>query len=123
MKTINKIDDYLVEKINKRIVKSKLQTLDRTIDDFIEYLEGKIDIIDDTMYPVFKRKLEQLLADLTKEHGEFMLALRNIAAALDRGPKVIAMDRGTAKGTSVDQRSVDTEEEEVEKVETKEEKV
>jgi hypothetical protein len=109
MKAIKKIDTYLTEKKNKRLIKSKLQSLDRTIDDFIMYLENKIDIIDDTQYPVFKRKMEQLLADTVKEHGEFLLAMRNIAAALDRGPMIIAQDRGAAKGVNVVQKAMDTE--------------
>jgi len=114
MKAIKKIDTYLTEKKNKRLIKSKLQKLDREIDDFIMYLENKIDVIDDTQYPVFQRKMEQLLADTVKEHGEFILAMRNIAAALDRGPMIIAQDKGAAKGVNVAQKAMDTEEPEEE---------
>ena len=114
MKAIKKIDTYLTEKKNKRLIKSKLQKLDREIDDFIMYLETKIDVIDDTQYPVFMRKMEQLLADTVKEHGEFILAMRNIAAALDRGPMIIAQDKGAAKGVNVAQKAMDTEEPEEE---------
>lgn len=123
MKAIKKIDTYLTEKKNKRLIKSKLQKLDREIDDFIMYLENKIDVIDDTQYPVFQRKMEQLLADTVKEHGEFILAMRNIAAALDRGPMIIAQDKGAAKGVNVAQKAMDTEEPEEEEEFIEEEEI
>jgi len=123
MKTSDKIDTYLTEKKNKMLIKGKLQKLDREIDKFILYLENKIDVIDDAQYPVFQRKMEQLLADTTKEHGEFMLALRNVAAALDRGPMIIAADKGVAKGVNVAQKATDTEDAEEEAVEDEEEVV
>jgi hypothetical protein len=101
------------------LIKGKLQKIDRTIDEFILYLENKIDMIDSAQYPVFQQKMEQLLADTTKEHGEFMLAMRNVSAALDRGPMIIAIDKGMAKGVNVAQKATDTEdvEEDVEEEE------
>jgi len=110
--TTDKIENYLTEKENRRLVRSKLQILDRIIDDFINYLEDKIDIIDESLHPVHKRNMEKLLANTTKEHGEFLLALRNVAAALDRGPNVIPDVKGTAKGLPVDAVQPDTEQEE-----------
>jgi hypothetical protein len=109
------------KKKNKMLIKGKLQKLDRTIDEFVLYLENKIDMIDSAQYPVFQQKMEQLLADTAKEHGEFMLAMRNVSAALDRGPMIIATDRGMAKGVNVAQKATDTEDVEGEKEEPEEE--
>lgn len=123
MQTTKKIDKYLTEKQNKMLIKGKLQKLDRVVDEFILYLEKKIDVIDDFQHPVFKQKMEQLLADTTKEHGEFMLAMRNVAAALDRGPMIIAVDKGMAKGVNVAQKATDVEDVEEEEVEEVEDEV
>ena len=109
------------KKKNKMLIKGKLQKLDRTIDEFVVYLENKIDAIDSAQYPVFQRKMEQLLADTTKEHGEFMLAMRNVSAALDRGPMIIAIDKGMAKGVNVAQKATDTEDVEGEEDDPEEE--
>jgi len=81
----NKFKKYLVESKGK--MKPKLKLLDDKIEKFIEDIEKQIDAIDDN--PVFQRKLNQLLVDMSKEHGEFILALRSIVAALDRGGQVV----------------------------------
>lgn len=77
----DKFKEYLVEGKDK--LKPKLKLLDDKIESFIEKIEKKIDDIDDN--PVFQKKMNQLLVDMSKEHGEFILAIRAIVAALDRG--------------------------------------
>lgn len=78
-----KFKDYLVEETNKPKLKPKLHKVDDKIETFIEMIEKRIDEIDDN--PIFQKKMNQLLVDMSKEHGEFMLALRAVVAALDRG--------------------------------------
>jgi len=77
----DKFKDYLIEEKVK--LKPKLHKVDDKIESFIEVIESKIDEIDDN--PLFQKKMNQLLVDMSKEHGEFMLALRAVVAALDRG--------------------------------------
>lgn len=79
----DKFKDYLVEESNKPKLKPRLHKVDDKIETFIEMIESRIDEIDDN--PIFAKKMNQLLVDMSKEHGEFMLALRSIVAALDRG--------------------------------------
>ena len=81
----NKFKNFLTE--GKVKLKPKLHTLDNKIETFIETIEKQIDKIEDN--PVFQRKLNQLLVDLSKEHGEFILALRALVAALDRGAQMV----------------------------------
>jgi len=83
----DKFKDYLVE--SKTKLKPKLHLLDDKIEKFIEDIEKRVDEIDDN--PVFQRKLNQLLVDMSKEHGEFILALRSVVAAMDRGSQVVPM--------------------------------
>ena len=81
-----KFKGYLVEE-SKPKLKPKLHLLDDKIEKFIEDIESRVDKVEDN--PVFQRKMNQLLVDMSKEHGEFMLALRSIVAAMDRGSQVI----------------------------------
>ena len=81
----DKFKDYLVE--GKEKLKPKLHLLDDKIETFIEKIEKRVDEIEDN--PVFQRKMNQLIVDMSKEHGEFILALRSVVAAMDRGGQVI----------------------------------
>lgn len=81
----DKFKDYLVE--GKEKLKPKLHLLDDKIEGFIERIEKRVDEIEDN--PIFQRKMNQLIVDMSKEHGEFVLALRSVVAALDRGSQVI----------------------------------
>ena len=81
-----KFKGYLVEE-SKPKLKPRLHLLDDKIEKFIEDIESRIDKVEDN--PVFQRKMNQLLVDMSKEHGEFILALRSVVAAMDRGSQVI----------------------------------
>ena len=83
----DKFKDYLVE--GKEKLKPRLHLLDDKIEKFIENIESRIDEIEDN--PIFQRKMNQLLVDMSKEHGEFILALRSVVAAMDRGSQVVPM--------------------------------
>ncbi len=83
----DKFKDYLVE--GKEKLKPKLHLLDDKIEKFIEGIEERVDEIEDN--PIFQRKMNQLLVDMSKEHGEFILALRSVVAAMDRGGQVVPM--------------------------------
>lgn len=75
-----KFKGYLVE--GKEKLKPRLHLLDDKIEKFIEDIEARVDKVEGN--PVFQRKMNQLIVDLSKEHGEFILALRSIVAAMDR---------------------------------------
>lgn len=60
----------------------KLHDLDDKIEDFIDSLEDQIMSVEDN--PVFVKKAQQLLADMSKEYSEFIMALRAIVNAVDR---------------------------------------
>jgi len=97
----DKFKDYLVE--GKEKLKPRLHLLDDKIEKFIENIESRIDEIEDN--PVFQRKMNQLLVDMSKEHGEFILALRSVVAAIDRGGQVVPMLKRhefAARGISAD---------------------
>ena len=97
----DKFKDYLVE--GKEKLKPRLHLLDDKIEKFIENIESRIDEIEDN--PVFQRKMNQLLVDMSKEHGEFILALRSVVAAMDRGGQVVPMLKRhefAARGISAD---------------------
>ena len=76
-----KFKGYLVEE-SKPKLKPRLHLLDDKIEKFIEDIEARVDKVEGN--PVFQRKMNQLLVDLSTEHGQFILALRSIVAAMDR---------------------------------------
>jgi hypothetical protein len=113
-----KLKDYLIE--GKEKLKPKLSLLDDKIEKFIEMLEKRVDNIEDN--PVFQRKMNQLLVDMSKEHGEFILALRSVVAALDRGAQVIPSlkrHKFDARGVRPDEPTEFVEEPEGEPIEEK----
>lgn len=65
----------------------QLHALDDTIEDFIDKVEDEIMSTEDN--PVFVKKAHQLLADMSKEYSEFILALRSIVNAVDRKEKIL----------------------------------
>jgi hypothetical protein len=75
----------------KKEVKTKilpeLHSLDMQIEEFIENLEEKINGVKNN--PNFVRKAHQLLANMSKEYSEFILALRSVVNALDRTGQII----------------------------------
>jgi len=82
-------------------LKKELINLDNDIDKYIEKLEDEIDEMDDN--PTFKYKLSQMLANMQKEYGEFILALRQIVNTLGSGIQIIPKERGHAKGAIPDE--------------------
>lgn len=74
----------------------KLHVLDDVIEDFIDVLEDEIMGVEGN--PVFVKKAHQLLADMSKEYSEFMMALRSIVNAVDRKEKILpAFEKGESK--------------------------
>jgi hypothetical protein len=65
----------------------KLHALDDQIEDFVDGLEDEIMAVEDN--PMFVKKAHQLLADMSKEYSEFIMALRAIVNAVDRKEKVL----------------------------------
>jgi hypothetical protein len=65
----------------------KLHELDDKIEEFIDSLEGKIMDVDDN--PMFVKKAQQLLADMSKEYSEFIMALRAVVNSVDRKGQVL----------------------------------
>lgn len=81
MSIIDKIDEAVNKETVEMKVRHKLKELDSTIDDFLDILEDSAMQIDNN--PTFQAQVLQLLADTTKEHGEFMMAMKRVATALD----------------------------------------
>lgn len=80
--------DILTEKEEKNSkMLDKLHGLDDTIEDFISGLEDKINAIEDN--PMFIKKAHQLLANMSKEYSEFIMALRGVVNAVDRKGQVL----------------------------------
>lgn len=65
----------------------KLHVLDDEIESFIGKLEDEIMGIEDN--PVFIKKAHQLIADMSKEYSEFIMALRSIVNAVDRKGQIL----------------------------------
>jgi hypothetical protein len=88
-----KLRQHLLEgktpKKNGKMLK-KLHELDDRIEDFVDGLEDEI-MKTEGDNPVFVKKAQQLLADMSKEYSEFIMALRAIVNAVDRREKVIPM--------------------------------
>lgn len=66
---------------------NKLHELDDKIEDFVDGLEDEIMKVDDN--PMFVKKAQQLLADMSKEYSEFIMALRAIVNAVDRKGQIL----------------------------------
>lgn len=96
-------------------VRRKLQILDDKIDDYMDMIKVEIDKLDEN--PVYQRNMYQLLADTTKEHSEFLMALKRTAASLDSGSMVMPKARPSAKEPgNFDQDGDEEEEQEQESV-------
>ena len=65
----------------------KLHDLDDKIEEFIDGLEDEIMSTEDN--PMFIKKANQLLADMSKEYSEFIMALRAIVNAVDRKGQIL----------------------------------
>lgn len=65
----------------------KLHVLDDQIEDFIDQIEDEIMAVEGN--PVFVKKAHQLLADMSKEYSEFIVAIRAIVNAVDRKEKIL----------------------------------
>lgn len=92
---------------SKKGFRRKVQLLDDRIDDLIDEIEKKIDKIDDN--PTFQSKMYQELANTTKEHSEFLMAMKRVASALDSGAKVIASSKGKANPFGGQSKAIDQE--------------
>jgi len=84
---------------SKNGMRRKAQILEDRIDDFIDEIEKKIDTIQEN--PTFQTKMFQMLADMNKEHAEFIMAAKTICATLDSGAKVLPKTKPVAKGNKV----------------------
>jgi hypothetical protein len=78
-----------VKKDNKKNGKmlNQLHDLDNKIEDFIQKLEAKIDAVKDN--PTFQQKAHNLLADMSREYAEFIIALRAVVNAVDRKSQIV----------------------------------
>jgi len=84
--TKKKNDDTKKNGKNKKML-NKLHELDDRIEEFIDSLEDQIIAVEDN--PMFVKKAHQLLADMSKEYSEFIMALRAIVNAVDRKGQVL----------------------------------
>lgn len=77
---------------SKKGYRRKVQLIDDRIDDLIDDIEKKIAKEDEN--PVYQRKLYQMLADMNKEHGEFLMSIKRIASTIDSGSKTVPLTKG-----------------------------
>lgn len=106
---ISKGYDKLLMKESTKGVRRKLQVLDDTIDDYMDMIKSEIDKLEEN--PVYQRNMYQLLADTTKEHSEFLMALKRTAASLDSGSMVMPKAKPFAKPNQQNFDQEDGEEE------------
>lgn len=98
---MNKLREALLSEANTKNSKSngngkmlvKLHSLDDKIEEFINELEEKIMNVEDN--PTFIKKANQLLANMSKEYSEFIMALRAIVNAVDRKGKILPIFKNT----------------------------
>lgn len=74
---------------NKGKMLSKLHQLDDQIEDFIDNLEDEVNKTQDN--PTFVKRCNTLLANMSKEYSEFIMALRAVVNAIDRKSKIAPM--------------------------------
>ena len=67
---------------------TKLHELDDKIEEFIDSLEDEI-MSAQAENPVFVKKAQQLIADMSKEYSEFIMALRSVVNAADRKGQLV----------------------------------
>lgn len=84
---MGKLRTFLNEDNNSRKMLKQLHVLDDEIENFIGKLEDEIMGMEDN--PVFIKKAHQLIADMSKEYSEFIMALRSIVNAVDRKGQVL----------------------------------
>ena len=68
-------------------MRREAQVVEDQVDDFFDKVEAEIGKIKDN--PVLQKQLHQMLADLSKEQGEFLMAMKRICGVLDSGSKTI----------------------------------
>lgn len=95
MDILNKIDEAVSKEKDSAKVRNFLKDLDGTIDDFMDMLESKAMEIEEN--PMFQQQVLQLLADTTKEHGEFLMSLKRVAQALDSKSQKLGMIKPEGK--------------------------
>jgi hypothetical protein len=81
---------------SKKTLKNSLRKLEDQMDQFIEEVEGEIEKIEDN--PSFRYSISLMLANIEKEQGEYILALRQIVQTIGKKAGVIPQVRGHAKG-------------------------
>jgi len=73
----------------------KVQLLDDRIDNLIDDIEKKIQKEEEN--PTYQRQLFQMLANMNKEHNEFVMSIKRVAATIDGGSKTIPQTKGQAQ--------------------------
>ena len=86
-------------------MRRKAQIIEDRIDDFFDEIEKKIEGL--TEHPVFQNKAQQMLADTTKEHNEFVMALKQICQTLDSAGKTMPNTKPHAKEFMPDQQGAE----------------
>jgi len=84
---IQKVYEGRVLNEAKSGMRREAQILEDAVDDFHDQIEKEVEKIQDN--PVLQKQLHQLRADLMKEQGEFISALKRICSVLDSGSKTI----------------------------------
>ena len=100
MRDIGISNDNIYEKYQEVMNEStkgyrrKVQLLDDRIDNLIDDIEKKITKEEDN--PTYQRQLYQMVANMNKEHNEFIMSIKRVASTIDGGSKTIPQTKGQA---------------------------
>jgi len=83
-------------KKSKVVLKSGLRKLEDHMEEFIDNIEDEIEKIEDN--PSFQYSIGLMLANMEKEQGEYILALRQVVQTIGKKAGIIPQTRAHAKG-------------------------
>jgi Mg2+ and Co2+ transporter CorA len=92
---------------SKKALRNGLRVLEDHMDKFVEDIENEIEKIEDN--PSFQYSIGLMLANLEKEQGEYILALRQVVQTIGKKAGIIPQVRAHAKG-AVPPENTDDEE-------------
>jgi len=97
-------------KKSKVVLKKELAKLDDHMDSFVEMIENEIEKIEDN--PSFQYSIGLMLANMEKEQGEYVLALRQIVQTIGKKASIIPQTRAHAKGMVPEEKPEEEDNEE-----------
>ena len=87
-------------KKSKKTLMNGLRKLEDHMDKFIEEIESEIEKVEDQ--PSFQYSIGLMLANMEKEQGEHILALRQVVSTIGKKASIIPQTRAHAKNSTQD---------------------